>query len=75
MFLILRETPDGEPIFATADPRIIDAVLRALTELARPAELRRALGDQPEQPALRLVDSHGGDDVDDGKGGEGDLCR
>ena len=55
-----------EPVLITGEPSVVRAVLAAL---------RRALGDRPEPPALRLVDSHGGDDVDDGKGGGGDLCR
>lgn len=41
MFLVLRETPDGDPVVATADPRVVAAVLRAVQDIATgPAPLR-----------------------------------
>lgn len=47
MFLVLRPSPDADPLLATADPRVVSACLRALIEAA-------AAG--PEGPSLlRLV--------------------
>jgi hypothetical protein len=34
VFLTVRPSPEAEPLFATADPRVVAAVLRVLVELA-----------------------------------------
>lgn len=36
MYVIIRPTADAKPILATRDARVVDAVLRALAEIARP---------------------------------------
>jgi len=36
MYVILRSHPDAEPILATRDARVVDAVLRAVAEIAHP---------------------------------------
>jgi hypothetical protein len=59
MYVIVRSTPDSEPLIATGDPRIVAAVLRAVVEIAagpdRPQLLRlvrrlEAEGPRPDPP-------------------------
>lgn len=44
MFVTVRPTPSGEPLFATADPRVVAAVLRTIIELAAGEEREHLLG-------------------------------
>ncbi len=43
MYITVRPTPDAEPLFATADPRVVAAVLRTIVELASGPERPRLL--------------------------------
>jgi hypothetical protein len=47
MFVVVRPTPDAEPLFASSHPRVVAAVLDVLVELAGGSEPPRL---------LRLVD-------------------
>lgn len=53
MYITVRLTPDAEPLFATADPRVLAAMLRTIIELAGGPERPRLLHlvDQLEQGA------------------------
>lgn len=42
MYVILWADPDAEPILATRDARVVEAVLRAVVEIATPPDTTTA---------------------------------